>query len=84
MNIKTRTISLLAKHYYSIVERLNKKNIGYAVICENESEELDIFKIYKTYNGAKNFVEKIVDEKKFYIIEFNKTELYATFWALEN
>lgn len=84
MDIRTRSINLLGRYYYSVIEQLNRKNIGYAVICENENEELDVFKIYKTYNGAKKFVEKIIDEKKFYIIEFSRKDVYMAFWAMEN
>ena len=82
MNTRSKVMELLSRNYYSVVEKLNGKNKGYAVVCEDKDGELHIFKIYKTYSGAKNFILKISDERKFCIIDFTKTELYMLYWSL--
>ena len=60
MDLRSKVLKDLSSCYCSIIPQLSKKDKGFAVVFrDKECEKINVFKVYKTYCGAKNFIERI-------------------------
>lgn len=86
MDLRSKVLKDLSSCYCSIIPQLSKKNKGFAVVFrDKECEQINVFKVYKTYCGAKNFIERIDHPNVICsIIDFTRTDLdmflYGTEW----
>ena len=86
MDLRSKVLKDLSSCYCSIITKKKKKDKGFAVVFrDKECEKINVFKVYKTYSGAKNFIERIDHPNVICsIIDFTRTDLdmflYGTEW----